>query len=788
MRKNVAIFWFIFFVMSLVNLNPALSQENTRDLDYTVYAYNAWDPSGTYPAGVVSFTLNNPGHITFIAETPTEDMMAASTFIQDVWYAIEFYSGDLYTITTDGQFSLIGGNGVDGDAIAYDDNTETLYCVELTDLYSIDIATGHATLIGPIGNTAIIIAMACDNDGNLYGIDMIDDNLYSIDPLTGAGTIIGPLGIDINFAQDMSYDKDDDVCYLAGFGGPGRLYSIDVDTGHATTIGDFQNSMEISAFAIPYGFEDEPGWISGTVTLDGGNGIVTDVEVSADQSSTVNPDNAGAYILELDSGSYNVTASLDGYNPVTVENVTVEDGAITDNIDFTLIAEGPGTEISGGNVSGNWSIDGSPYLIQGEITIPIQETLTIDPGVSVRFQGHYKLIVLGRLLAIGAEDEMIHFTADNVETGWHAIRFESTSAANDSSKIIFCHLEQGNAYTDAPGPFNGAGGAIAIIDFDKLIISDCLIENNRANSLQNSPGGAGIAMRESSPIITRNIIRNNSTEAVGGGMLIMLESHPIISYNLIYDNYALWDGGGIECYHESSPEIFNNTIVYNTADEAGGGIDFYTNCSPNLTNNILWGNTAPHGNQAFLYTDNVVPNFYYNNVQGGLNAIGLNYGVTFDGDYENNISADALFVNASADDYHLTENSPCIDAGDPLFPLDPDSTISDIGALYYPQSIGIEDRERSYEDFHGKNYPNPFTFSTTIGFSTSSGMEKTEISIYNLTGQKVKTLVHKVLPAGSHSVTWDGNNDNGVPVASGIYLTKIECGAYLSTRKMTLLR
>ena len=68
------------------------------------------------------------------------------------------------------------------------------------------------------------------------------------------------------------------------------------------------------------------------------------------------------------------------------------------------------TTIPGGDVSGTWEISGSPYLIEGEITIPDGETLAIDPGVLVEFQGHYKFNVQGRILAEGTEQDSIFFT------------------------------------------------------------------------------------------------------------------------------------------------------------------------------------------------------------------------------------------------------------------------------------------------------------------------------------------------------------------------------------------
>ena len=59
------------------------------------------------------------------------------------------------------------------------------------------------------------------------------------------------------------------------------------------------------------------------------------------------------------------------------------------------------TPVPGGNVSGTWTLAGSPYQINGDITIPNSQSLIIEPGVLVEFKGYYKLDVQGRLLAIG---------------------------------------------------------------------------------------------------------------------------------------------------------------------------------------------------------------------------------------------------------------------------------------------------------------------------------------------------------------------------------------------------
>ena len=73
------------------------------------------------------------------------------------------------------------------------------------------------------------------------------------------------------------------------------------------------------------------------------------------------------------------------------------------------------TVVPGGTVSGIWSITGSPYLIEGDISIHADSTLSIEPGVLVDFQGHYQLYVNGALEALGTAQDSIVFTAADTE-------------------------------------------------------------------------------------------------------------------------------------------------------------------------------------------------------------------------------------------------------------------------------------------------------------------------------------------------------------------------------------
>jgi hypothetical protein len=91
-----------------------------------------------------------------------------------------------------------------------------------------------------------------------------------------------------------------------------------------------------------------------------------------------------------------------------------------------------------------------------------------------------------------------------------------------------------------------------------------------------------------------------------------------------------------------------------------------------------------------------------------------------------------------------------------------------------------------------QNYPNPFNPSTTIKFTLPSqvggGSLATTLRIYNVLGQLVRTLVDEPMDAGTHNVIWDGKDEHGSQVASGIYFYKLRSGDYEDTKKMVMMK
>jgi len=86
-----------------------------------------------------------------------------------------------------------------------------------------------------------------------------------------------------------------------------------------------------------------------------------------------------------------------------------------------------------------------------------------------------------------------------------------------------------------------------------------------------------------------------------------------------------------------------------------------------------------------------------------------------------------------------------------------------------------------------QNYPNPFNPSTTIRYQIPNDAS-VNLVIYNVQGQKIRTLVGKEQKSGYYSVVWDGRNDAGQTVSTGLYLYRVQAGSFVATQKMLMLK
>ena len=84
-------------------------------------------------------------------------------------------------------------------------------------------------------------------------------------------------------------------------------------------------------------------------------------------------------------------------------------------------------------------------------------------------------------------------------------------------------------------------------------------------------------------------------------------------------------------------------------------------------------------------------------------------------------------------------------------------------------------------------YPNPFNLETQIRFDLSEACH-VSLKIYNIRGQLVRALLDASLPAGRYTVQWDGTNESGTIVASGVYFCSMATRNFFSTKKMVMMK
>jgi hypothetical protein len=498
------------------------------------------------------------------------------------------------------------------------------------------------------------------------------------------------------------------------------------------------------------------------------------------------------------------------------------------------------TPVPPGPISGTWTESGSPYQIMGETSILDGTSLIIEAGVRVEWQvDSCPMWVYGQILAIGTESDSIIFTAANIQEGWGSIRFDNTPAGNDTSRFEYCTFQYGKAY----GPYpDNCGGAIAALNFGKIIFDHCYFHDNEALQFDSQNNGSGaIALWTSSPRITNCLFEENSgllggaivcymysnpliennefnrnlaqkdtglgATGYGGAILCTVYADPEIINNIFYKNHAKSGGGAIFIIYDSSPLIKHNLIHNNIADGSGGGINMqdtgYTCCEPEIINNTIANNSALNGGGIDIWGP-CVPKIW-NTILWGNTAISAgsqvniwdtacgaefyycdieNGQVGFGGNppavYDSCIMADPLFEDPVMGNYHLGSGSPCIDKGCPTM-TDPDGTRCDIGYCYFDQTGGWIDEGNMSSVFSDLIcFPNPTSGIFDIRYSISD-IRSVQIGIYALTGKEVMSWSNNVFHPGEHT-----NTVNVSKLPDGVYFIRLSSGNDQAVRKLII--
>lgn len=519
----------------------------------------------------------------------------------------------------------------------------------------------------------------CDVQGGYPGEGNIDADPCFFDPSSD-------VGIDSDGAAAIWSLRSTSPCTNSGtnvglpqmdLGGNLRLY------GGAVDIGAYESQFDLPLITILPSTTLDAGFVSiGTESLKsmeirntGGRDVVIEhVEIAGDMGGFYLVAPTQDLILPPDD-SVHVQVGFLPAEPKTYEGTLHIYSSASNGVQKSVSLHGigvAGTVVPGGAVSGIWARDQSPLTVIGDIFIPVEQSLRIEPGVFVQFAGRFSFTIGFRatLEARGRPDGPIVFTARDAQKGWMGIRFVNTE---DDDVLQCCIVEYAKKpRTEGGGYLNLLGGGILCCGSPDMApgfyvpsspwIDHCLIRNNHGNV------GGGIMITDNSDaVITYCRIIDNSTDSYGGGLFIYAALGTVAN-NIIAHNSGNVSGGIASWY--AFPLIVNNTIVHNRPN--GLYLDStemaFWGAVP-IVNNIIWEN------ELYL-TESVWPSEYMihcNDMQGGWIGQG-------------NFDADPLFADAESRDYHLKSQagrwdpnngswvtdevtSPCIDAGDPDIPF-----------------------------------------------------------------------------------------------------------------------
>jgi hypothetical protein len=303
------------------------------------------------------FTLGNPANVTSYGAT-------SANFTNSV----EYYSGGYYFANSSGEYGTIDAStgqptiiasGTDYSCISFNPADGQMYAISsgsAANLYTIDIATGASTQVVSVNGTYFILGMAITNDGRFCVIDAEADGICELNPTTGSLTPVAVLGFTVNYGQDLSVDREENVVYWAAYNADAneaQLYAIDLTAGTGNLIGAFPN--QASGFAIQTEYNQDIAAAPSNFTVTpGANNALTATITWNNPSQTLGGDPLTSITsVELYRGA---TLLQSFSNPTVGGAMTYTDNSITIDGNYSYRAYAVTSEGNGASASASAQI------------------------------------------------------------------------------------------------------------------------------------------------------------------------------------------------------------------------------------------------------------------------------------------------------------------------------------------------------------------------------------------------------------------------------------------------
>jgi hypothetical protein len=226
----------------------------------------------------------------------------------------------------------------------------------------------------------------------------------------------------------------------------------------------------------------------------------------------------------------------------------------------------------------DWTLVDSPFIVSNNVTVSSGATLTIEPGVQVRFGDKFWIIVNGGIVADGTDDRMIQFTSDNVNAtagDWGAILINATQ----QSSMTHCMIEYGNGITIEGGALNLQNDAVRydsngiVANGGSVIVENDEIINNTVSGITVT-GGSQVN------------VENNAISSNGDG--VVLTGNLTGNINIMQNNVSLNNQSGILL---DADIYYNTAILQNNVSLNNYGFRVATNTTTYITRNYISNNT-----------------------------------------------------------------------------------------------------------------------------------------------------------------------------------------------------